>query len=714
MTSLVGSFRSFKDSSKKRPSQQESRLWLNMDEYWEALSPVNLDDLQVSTCSFGNISHELKAAKAVVKSKPTVALIPLVMTLLLIAAGTIGVLTAAESSKDSDRKDEREQILASNLQVRTTDSVTIEMQNGLVQALEQVATPLRMIELYAQENPIYPYMEENFPTIAQEVMRVAALPEPGYTLGLAPFGRVADKYPFGNNSGAIGHDNLDHCQEISEAKAAVAKPVPCAASCSGLVSNMSNCYPSRQVITMLSVTTRNLTLDGPITLVQTGQSAFIMRHPIFINTNLTERENPWKLDPHNETFGRGYGPTNCTTQCFNAIDGLRYWGMSDSLLLFSRWLSLARTEELSQTHRIAYTIFDPVKSKFLANSTNSSVSEVGVLERDVVVYNRVLKLRTSPMDGWLFGGEGKLRDTSEADGDYPSWGVPLLVLMLIALIYMGSLIFFVLVSKRQHQQLLRTMLPRKTLPYIERGLNFCEQFPTVTILFSDIVSYTNMAAAMSPLEVVNVVNELFFQFDNLVTKHNIYKVETIGDAFMCAGGVPNASGAVESAGAVADMAFDMIMVTRYFVTSTGMKLRIRVGINSGPVVAAVVGLKMPHYTLFGDTVNTASRMESNSEAMRIHISASTYQLLVNHPTTQYDMLARGELEVKGKGIMLTYWLESSGPFQKPRKSRASTSSHVSNRSDDDTSGRGPLTPSRLSVSMSPLNGNENEKAAEAV
>ena len=87
----------------------------------------------------------------------------------------------------------------------------------------------------------------------------------------------------------------------------MAKPFPCDASCSGLVSNMSNCYPSRQVITMLSVTTRKLTLDGPITLVQTGQPAFIMRHPIFVNTTLAAGADPWGLGPVNETFGRSYG-----------------------------------------------------------------------------------------------------------------------------------------------------------------------------------------------------------------------------------------------------------------------------------------------------------------------------------------------------------------------------------------------------------------------
>ena len=104
------------------------------------------------------------------------------------------------------------------------------------------------------------------------------------------------------------------------------------------------------------------------------------------------------------------------------------------------------------------------------------------------------------------------------------------------------------------------MLPVKTLPYVERGLNFCEQFQTVTILFSDIVSYTSMAAQMDPMAVVNMLNELYFMYDRLVEKHNVYKVETIGDAFMCAGGVPDATSAVHGAEAVANMALDMIEV----------------------------------------------------------------------------------------------------------------------------------------------------------
>ena len=230
----------------------------------------------------------------------------------------------------------------------------------------------------------------------------------------------------------------------------------------------------------------------------------------------------------------------------------------------------------------------------------------------------------------------------------------------------------------------QSMLPLKTLPFVERGRNFCERFESVTILVSDIVSFTNIAAEMDPLEVVNMLNELYRMYDQLVDTHCVYKVETIGDAFMCAGGVrpthpagarhrplggtphsmvqfsagipllgpgkgcihytnadadpsefrhfcraqvPNAMTPEAGACAAADMGLDMIESTRRFVTSAGQVLQIRVGLHSGPVVAAVIGLKMPHYCLFGDTVNTASRMESNSEAMRIHISADTFHLL---------------------------------------------------------------------------------------
>ena len=110
------------------------------------------------------------------------------------------------------------------------------------------------------------------------------------------------------------------------------------------------------------------------------------------------------------------------------------------------------------------------------------------------------------------------------DVERPTWEGPLTALGVLLGVTLGVALLAMLVHKEFHQTLLRSMLPVKTLPYVERGRNFCEQFQTVTILFSDIVSYTNLAATMHPLEVVNMLNELYFMYDRLVERHNVYKV----------------------------------------------------------------------------------------------------------------------------------------------------------------------------------------------
>jgi class 3 adenylate cyclase len=118
----------------------------------------------------------------------------------------------------------------------------------------------------------------------------------------------------------------------------------------------------------------------------------------------------------------------------------------------------------------------------------------------------------------------KPQDVASLDVERPTWEGPLTALGVLLGVTLGVALLAMLVHKEFHQTLLRSMLPVKTLPYVERGRNFCEQFQTVTILFSDIVSYTNLAATMHPLEVVNMLNELYFMYDRLVERHNVYKV----------------------------------------------------------------------------------------------------------------------------------------------------------------------------------------------
>ncbi|XP_055849735.1 soluble guanylate cyclase 88E [Episyrphus balteatus] len=208
---------------------------------------------------------------------------------------------------------------------------------------------------------------------------------------------------------------------------------------------------------------------------------------------------------------------------------------------------------------------------------------------------------------------------------------------------------------RRTDELLYQMIPKQVADRLRRGENpidTCEMFDSVSILFSDVVTFTEICSRITPMEVVSMLNAMYSIFDTLTERNNVYKVETIGDAYMVVSGAPEKD--ANHAEKVCDMALDMVdAITDLKDPSTGQHLRIRVGVHSGAVVAGIVGLKMPRYCLFGDSVNTASRMESTSSAMKIHISESTKDLL----GPSYRVSDRGEIDVKGKGTMKTYWLD---------------------------------------------------------
>ncbi|KAG7297429.1 Soluble guanylate cyclase 88E [Plutella xylostella] len=208
---------------------------------------------------------------------------------------------------------------------------------------------------------------------------------------------------------------------------------------------------------------------------------------------------------------------------------------------------------------------------------------------------------------------------------------------------------------KRTDELLYQMIPKQVADRLRKGENpidTCEMFNSVSILFSDVVTFTEICSRITPMEVVSMLNAMYSIFDTLTERNRVYKVETIGDAYMVVSGAPEKED--NHAEKVCDMALDMVdAITDLKDPSTGSHLSIRVGVHSGAVVAGIVGLKMPRYCLFGDSVNTASRMESTSEAMRIHISQTTHELL----SPEYMVTERGEIQVKGKGAMKTYWLE---------------------------------------------------------
>ncbi|XP_060566942.1 soluble guanylate cyclase 88E-like isoform X2 [Ruditapes philippinarum] len=215
---------------------------------------------------------------------------------------------------------------------------------------------------------------------------------------------------------------------------------------------------------------------------------------------------------------------------------------------------------------------------------------------------------------------------------------------------------------KRTDSLLYQMIPKQVADRLRSGepaISTCEVFENVTILFSDVVGFTRICSQISPMEVVSMLNAMYTKFDQLSEQHNVYKVETIGDAYMVVSGAPDKTR--YHALHICDMSLDMLdAMNELRDPSTDGNMKIRVGVHSGNTVAGVVGIKMPRYCLFGDTVNTASRMETNGQANKIHISETTRQELIDYP---YILEERGTVTVKGKGQMKTYWLLGRDPVE---------------------------------------------------
>ncbi|XP_031549220.1 soluble guanylate cyclase 88E-like [Actinia tenebrosa] len=253
------------------------------------------------------------------------------------------------------------------------------------------------------------------------------------------------------------------------------------------------------------------------------------------------------------------------------------------------------------------------------------------------------------------------------------------------------------IEKLRTDTLLYQMIPKTVADRLRKGepaLNTCETFSEVTILFSDVVGFTTICSLISPMEVVTMLNCMYTTFDKLSEKHNVYKVETIGDAYMVVSGVPERT--KYHAEHIADMALNVLTAMPNIKDPAQLTehLQVRIGVHTGTVVAGVVGLKMPRYCLFGDTVNTASRMESTGLQNAIHVSESTEKRLSNE---NYILKHRGSMDIKGKGGMKTYWL--IGKNEDPPQDLDSIGDAISLISDNDFIGGAESTMSDTSVNV---------------
>lgn len=224
------------------------------------------------------------------------------------------------------------------------------------------------------------------------------------------------------------------------------------------------------------------------------------------------------------------------------------------------------------------------------------------------------------------------------------------------------------VANAKHQateQLLHNVLPPSIAEKMLSGTTLiAEKLSNVSVLFADIVDFTILSQSVSPEELVEGLDRIFTAFDELAEKHGLEKIKTIGDAYMVVAGAPEPR--ADHAEAMAQMGIEMMEAIKQFrAITTGETIRIRIGIHTGEVVAGVIGKKKFSFDLWGDAVNTAARMESHGEAGKIHVTSD----FVHHLQSRFTMAKntshgivfrqRKQINIKGKGMMRTYYLEKS-------------------------------------------------------
>jgi class 3 adenylate cyclase len=206
-------------------------------------------------------------------------------------------------------------------------------------------------------------------------------------------------------------------------------------------------------------------------------------------------------------------------------------------------------------------------------------------------------------------------------------------------------------EKKRSETLLLNILPQSIINRMRNGeTTIADSVAEATILFCDIVGFTSLSQQLTPDRTINFLSQIFSAFDRLAAEHAVEKIKTIGDAYMVAAGVPE--GQSDHANRIAALAPRMLDAVATIAKSTDLPLQARIGIHTGPIIAGVIGTHKFVYDVWGDTVNTASRMESHSLPGRIQLSATTRAAIGN----DFELERRGKIEIKGKGMMETYFL----------------------------------------------------------
>mmetsp|Transcript_7337 Transcript_7337/g.10664 ORF Transcript_7337/g.10664 Transcript_7337/m.10664 type:complete len:724 (+) Transcript_7337:171-2342(+) len=335
------------------------------------------------------------------------------------------------------------------------------------------------------------------------------------------------------------------------------------------------------------------------------------------------------------------------------VDGSSYssWGLVSAIIswerilgrsdIFQRFESRGMQFELSKTDRNFNTTTNQYDEKTSVLAKSARANSIGANN----FYN--LSLPTTN-NNWTIA-------VAYDDGAEAPWLGWAMALSIILSIILSIVLLVLLIKKQKYKNLVREMIPSKAIKKLQRNQVVVDKYEMVTVFQSDIIGFTSMSAEMTPIRVMRMLNSYFEGLDKLANKHNVYKIKTIGDAYICVAGCPVVCSGRDGAERIALFALDMMEYTRNFRTEEGTEIRIRAGIHSGRIVAGVVGHLRPQYTIFGNTVSIAASMEASSEAMKTQCSNATWRLLRDNPKYLFSFL-EGRRESEKEKIHETWFL----------------------------------------------------------
>jgi class 3 adenylate cyclase len=447
--------------------------------------------------------------------------------------------------------------------------------------------------------------------------------------------------------------------------------------------------------------TQQLQIEGPKSLLsaattctslcQFGQSGLLSRIPLFAAT--AAAADPWSLGyqwapaPGGPPLGPFTSVTGCDTirhpatgasLCdTNALgDGRRFWGFFTVIIVWAQLLQLAGVDALGADYK--WSIARSAESSngtgvfpwVIVSSSDGALPtrayDAGRVSDAVRAYSSAWVLTVEPRASWE-----------------PAWRGGALAGVVLLAALLTALVIYIVLQQRVNDSLLYSMLPRRVVAKMRAGeTDIAEPFEHITLLFTDIVRFTDLVAAISPHETLQMLNQLFTEFDEIAQRHGVLKLETVGDAFVAVAGIAGERDPGEQALRMARCALDMADCAARHELPTGGNMLIRVGLHCGPAVAGVVGQALPHYSVFGDVVNTCARIESTSLPGRIQVSARFHAVLAAAVEAQgaaaaaaaagagvpqqppqpppFFLHPRGVIALKGKGVMQTHFLLRAG------------------------------------------------------